>query len=185
MRTSTIEEPKKEKKLKRKMLLLIIFFNILHTSSADVIDVVCKSTQDYKLCTESLRSNPRSANEDAKGLADIMLRLALYKTTHEIAYIRRMVIEKNSENDPSNSNQCLQVCYKNYNFILRNFILNAIKYLNLNKYQDATFAIGLSGRNVSSCAYACVKSPSFNLINRSNEYAYFVQVVGDVIDFLH
>lgn len=165
-------------------MLLLVFFNLLHQSSSNVIDVVCKSTADYKLCTESFRSNPRSANANAKGLARIMLHLLLYKITHNIVYIRRQMIEKKFEMIYPISNQCLQVCYKNYNFILHHFILNAIKYLDLNKYHDATFAIGLSGRNVSTCADGCVKYPSFNLTKRSNDYAYFVQVVGDVIDFL-
>ncbi|XP_060195221.1 uncharacterized protein LOC132624460 [Lycium barbarum] len=162
-----------------KIMLLIIFFHVQHTS-ADLVDVVCKTTQNYKLCAESLRSDPRSLNADAKGLALIMIQLALYKTTRNIVYIERQMIELNKLDDLT-SQQCLQVCYKKYNFIVNYFILNAIKDLYLNRYRDATFAIALSGRNISSCADTCVNSPFFNLANRSNEYAYFVQVVADKV----
>ncbi|KAK4361415.1 hypothetical protein RND71_020367 [Anisodus tanguticus] len=164
-------------------IILPIFLHILHTS-ADLVDVVCKTTQDYKLCVESLRSNPHSSNADAKGLALIMIQLALYKTVHNIVYIKRQMIEPKLEVEDSTSQQCLQVCKEKYNFIMNHLILNAIKDLDSSKYHDAIFAIALSGRNVSSCADACVNCPSYNLTHRSNDYANFVQVVVDVIDFL-
>lgn len=166
-------------------ILLLIFFYLLNNSSANVIDSVCKATQDYKLCNESLESNPNSANEDAKGLARIMLYMALHKTTHIIVYVKRMIIENKFPDYRSVCEDCLEACDKNYNFILHHFVLNAIKYFEVEMYHDATFAIGLSGLNVSTCADACVNCNAFNLTNRSNEYAYFVLVVGDVIDYLY
>ncbi|KAJ8549253.1 hypothetical protein K7X08_032960 [Anisodus acutangulus] len=154
-------------------IILPIFLHIIHTS-ADLVDVVCKTTQDYKLCVESLRSNPHSSNADAKDLALIMIQLALYKTVHNIVYIKRQMIEPKLEVEDSTSQQCLQVCKEKYNFIMNHLILNAIKDLDSSKYHDAIFAIALSGRNVSSCADACVNCPSYNLTHRSNDYANFV-----------
>ncbi|OIT30945.1 hypothetical protein A4A49_58240, partial [Nicotiana attenuata] len=162
-------------------VIFLIFFCFLHTS-ADDIDVVCKTTEDYDLCANSLRSDPSSSTADAKGMALIMIQLALYKATHNIVFIKQQMIMQ--PQDPS-SQQCLQVCYQEYNFIINYFILDCIQDMSLNRYHDASFAIALSGLNVSSCTDACVNCPSFNLTGRSKEYAYFVQVVADVIDFLY
>lgn len=56
--------------------LLVNFFisvSLVSHSFGDLIENVCQKFNDYKLCVESLGTDPKSSSADQKGLTHIML----------------------------------------------------------------------------------------------------------------
>uniref|UniRef100_M1DDW9 Invertase inhibitor n=1 Tax=Solanum tuberosum TaxID=4113 RepID=M1DDW9_SOLTU len=125
-----------------KMLIVIFFVSLFFVarSYGDLIDDVCKKSDDYKLCVNSLRADPRSSSADKKGLAHIMLQLSLAKAN--VIYNQTLILLKK----PMESilKQCIQICRDNYVLAVLD-ISNAIKYLDENDLDmaksEATIAI--------------------------------------------
>ncbi|KAG5587891.1 hypothetical protein H5410_048325 [Solanum commersonii] len=159
----------------------LILFILLQYTSADLVSIVCAQTRNNTLCSQTLyNSSEYSNNTDAKGLAYIMIGAALDRAAHNLVYLKGLISNQTSTK-PNNSNQCLQVCYKDYSLVVKAIIPNANQSLSAGTTFVAAVAILYSADKILDCQDEdCVKMSSI-LNDKCNEYADFAQLVADVL----
>lgn len=158
--------------------IFLIFFLFLQHTCADLVTDVCKQTRINDLCKKTLyNSSEYSDNIDAKGLARIMIEAAQTRATDNLFYVKKLMNNQSSD-DP---NQCIQVCYKDYNLVVKAFIPNALQSLSTGSKFDAAVAILLSADQILSCQDENCLKISSDLNDKCNEYADFAQLVADVL----
>ncbi|KAI7983453.1 hypothetical protein LOK49_LG15G00081 [Camellia lanceoleosa] len=101
------------------------------------------------------RSDSRSVTADVKGLARIMLEVALAKATDTLKQVKNL-LSKTSE---PVLKECLTICASQYESVVEDSILNAIKNVGLDNdeaiaYEDITIS------NASTCEDTFVEEPN-------------------------
>ncbi|XP_058096169.1 putative invertase inhibitor [Magnolia sinica] len=91
------------------ILLLLLFFLFVYCNTSTY-----KSTIDYEFCIHILDSDPRTANADLVGLANISLDLALRNATDTHGYISHLL---ENATEPS-MKKWLNICLEKYDHAL-------------------------------------------------------------------
>ncbi|KAG5582458.1 hypothetical protein H5410_053085 [Solanum commersonii] len=95
-----------------KTLIVIFFISLLliTLSSGDLIEDVCRTSNNFKLCNESLRAVPKSYSADKKGLVRILLQQSITiakniynEVVHRLEQAKELVLK-----------ECLHICKENY-----------------------------------------------------------------------
>ncbi|CAN6813817.1 unnamed protein product, partial [Brassica oleracea] len=69
------------------LLLVILSSTLLSVKSNTTTKTTCKTTNYYRLCVSTLKSDPRSPTADTKGLATIMVGFGMKSATATATYI--------------------------------------------------------------------------------------------------
>ncbi|KAL7175364.1 hypothetical protein ACSBR2_029045 [Camellia fascicularis] len=97
-----------------RIVLLFVLFSLNCHSHADLIADTYKKSENPDLCNSTLRSDPRSAKADAKGLARIMLEAALTKASTTFNQVKKLL----SKTTEPVLKGCLTVCTDKYESIV-------------------------------------------------------------------
>ncbi|THG18100.1 cell wall / vacuolar inhibitor of fructosidase 1-like [Camellia sinensis] len=98
-----------------RIVLLFVLFSLNYHSRADLIADTCKKSEFPDLCNSTLRSDPRSAKADAKGLALIMLEVALTKASTTFNQVKKLL----SKTTEPVLKECLSLCAHLYESIIQ------------------------------------------------------------------
>ncbi|XP_060178240.1 pectinesterase inhibitor-like [Lycium barbarum] len=129
--------------------LIVIFFislSLITFSSGDLIDDVCRKSRDFKVCTTSLRADPKSSSADEKGLIRILLQQCLAKATS----IYNEIVNLLKETKEPVLKECLQICKDNYDGSNEDLI-DSIKYFDASDY----FSLKISAAGATNGAVTC------------------------------
>ncbi|KAH6769459.1 cell wall / vacuolar inhibitor of fructosidase 2 [Perilla frutescens var. frutescens] len=96
------------------LLLFTLLLSFYPISSADLIKQTCKATKYYDLCVSSLKSDSTSPKADTKGLAVIMVRVAVANATSTISYLSSQMLSVVA-NDTS-MKRAMKECGEKYGF---------------------------------------------------------------------
>ncbi|KAK6803071.1 hypothetical protein RDI58_000855 [Solanum bulbocastanum] len=102
--------------LKALIVLFMLFLSLITYSSGDLIEDVCRTSRNFKVCIDALRSDPKSSSADKKGLVRILLQQYLRKTKS----IYNEIVSLLEQAKESVLIQCLQVCKENYDLSIDN-----------------------------------------------------------------
>ncbi|KAL7263834.1 hypothetical protein ACSBR1_001899 [Camellia fascicularis] len=97
-----------------RIVLLFVLLSLNYHSHADLIADTCKKSEYPDLCNSTLRSDPRSAKADAKGLAHIMLEVALTKASTTFNQVKNLL----SKTTVPVLKRCLTICADMYDSIV-------------------------------------------------------------------
>ncbi|KAH7853453.1 hypothetical protein Vadar_002593 [Vaccinium darrowii] len=117
------------------LLFLSLLFTLNCHSHADLIGITCKKTEFTDLCISTLRSDPRSAAADVKGLARIMFDAALAKVTATLGQTKDL-LKKTSDPD---LREYLTVCAEQYERATED-IFTAIQNVGSDNFESRTYA---------------------------------------------
>ncbi|KAL6990120.1 hypothetical protein U1Q18_015868 [Sarracenia purpurea var. burkii] len=96
-----------------------------------LIQATCKRTSNYQLCISTLKSDPRSSNADAKGLAQISLEKLLAKTNTTLNFVGDLLRRTSAGSALYRS---LGTCVDQYNGAVTENLPAAVSALNSNNY---------------------------------------------------
>ncbi|KAI8005111.1 Cell wall / vacuolar inhibitor of fructosidase 1 [Camellia lanceoleosa] len=97
-----------------RIVLLFVLFSLNYRAHADLIADTCKKSEYPDLCNSTLRSDPRSAEADATGLARIVLEAALIKASTTFDQVKKLL----SKTTEPVLKKCLTACTDLYESIL-------------------------------------------------------------------
>ncbi|XP_010045344.1 putative invertase inhibitor [Eucalyptus grandis] len=115
--------------------------------AGDLIDGTCGQTLYYGLCAKSLRSDPRSASADLKGLAVIMLNVTTAEAADTLSYIKALVKRKV---DPAEAKP-LEYCAGLYSPMARLTLPLAAKALIQGRYRFADYRLAEAAMQPPTC----------------------------------
>uniref|UniRef100_M1DV11 Pectinmethylesterase inhibitor 2 n=1 Tax=Solanum tuberosum TaxID=4113 RepID=M1DV11_SOLTU len=88
----------------------MLFLCLVTYSSGDLIEDVCRTSNNFKVCTIALRTDPKSSSADKKGLVHILLQQCLSKAKR----IYNEVVSLLEQAKEHVLIQCLHICKENY-----------------------------------------------------------------------
>ncbi|XP_060178243.1 pectinesterase inhibitor-like [Lycium barbarum] len=65
--------------MKTLIVIFFIFLSLVTFSSGDLIDDVCRTSANFKVCVSALRADPKSSSADKRGLVRILIQQCLTK----------------------------------------------------------------------------------------------------------
>ncbi|XP_051127305.1 cell wall / vacuolar inhibitor of fructosidase 2 [Andrographis paniculata] len=172
----------------------LVFFTILCASSfiavlstdeaSNLIQKTCENTQHYDLCVSSLELDSSSAKSDAKGLALIMINIAIANATETNSYIASQI--KNITNNTA-MDRAMRVCNDKYAFA-NNALRNSIVNLDNEEYDYAYMHVMAAGDYPSGCRSAFRRCPGLvyptNMAVREEALKHICDVVLGIVDSL-
>ncbi|GAA0187311.1 hypothetical protein LIER_34599 [Lithospermum erythrorhizon] len=168
---------------------LFLFLSILTISSAhgdtDLISKTCKSTKYYDLCVSSLKANSTSFKEDPKGLAMIMVRVAMTNATSTNSYLFSQATS--STNNVTSMKKILKECANKYGFA-KEALQSSLQDLADEVYDYAYMHVMAAADYPNSCHNAFKRFhglayPS-ELARREEGFKHICDVVLGIIDTL-
>ncbi|XP_049387847.1 cell wall / vacuolar inhibitor of fructosidase 2-like [Solanum stenotomum] len=135
--------------LKALTVIFMLFFSFVTFSSGDLIEDVCRTSSDFKVCINALRADPKSSSADKKGLVRILLQQCLTKAKNIYNEVANL-LEQAKEHVLI---QCLQICKENYDSAI-DVATTAIKDFDANDFFGAKITVSA----VVSCADTCEES---------------------------
>ncbi|XP_059295375.1 cell wall / vacuolar inhibitor of fructosidase 2-like [Lycium ferocissimum] len=162
--------------------LTVIFFmslSLITFSSGDLIDDICRKSSDFKVCTDSLRTDPKSSSADEKGLVRILLQQCLAKATsiyNEIVFLLKETKEPVLK-------QCLEVCKDNYDGA-KDDVAATIKSFDANDFTEAISHASAVESGPIDCEESFTEPPvrKSPTKQKSNDLINFVGLTAGLID---
>ncbi|XP_075106833.1 pectinesterase inhibitor-like [Nicotiana tabacum] len=166
-----------------KILLVILFISLsfANPSLGDLIEDVCRNSNNYKFCVKALRADPKSSSAVQKGLTRIMLQLSLAKAKN----IYNEVLILLNQTEEAVLKQRLQICKDNYDGAV-DHITSSIEYLDANDFfSAASFATDVVDDS-SSCEESFTEPPirKSSLKPKSDEFLHFAVITVTLIHLL-
>ncbi|KAK2982820.1 hypothetical protein RJ640_021310 [Escallonia rubra] len=135
----------------------------------------------HDLCVSSLKSNPKSAGADVKGLARIILELFLDAAKDNRVQVKKLL---RGATDPA-IQQCLDVCSDEYASAINVWIPLAFKYLELNSIPDAITEVSNASGDAETCeeSFGELSRPS-PLTANNNNVLHLGKIAEDIMSTL-
>ncbi|XP_021857494.1 cell wall / vacuolar inhibitor of fructosidase 2 [Spinacia oleracea] len=177
------------------LLVLLIFINSkiqVIQGDDEFIKKTCNNTQYSDLCISSLKSYPLSSNSDLKGLAIIMVNVAMVNASETYAYLssQLQVISSNisSNNRDTNMKKVYQLCASLYSYA--NESLNStLQDLSLEDYDYATIEVMGASDYSNSCHNAFNRYHGMDypmvLKVREDGFKHICAVILGIVDQLY
>ncbi|XP_028053959.1 pectinesterase inhibitor-like [Camellia sinensis] len=121
-----------------RIVLLFVLFSLNYHSHVDLIADTCKKSENPDLCNSTLRSDPRSAKADAKGLARIMIEAALTKASTTFNQVKKLL----SKTTEPVLKGCLTIC-TDYLLVYNLLTWDKQKSLQLRKAEESNWNLTL------------------------------------------
>ncbi|KAG5582474.1 hypothetical protein H5410_053101 [Solanum commersonii] len=115
----------------------------------NLIEDVCRTSSDFKVCINALRADPKSFSADKKGLVRILLQQCLTKAKNIYNEVANL-LEQAKEHVLI---QCLQICKENYDSAI-DVATTAIKDFDANDF----FGAKITASAIVNCADTCEES---------------------------
>ncbi|KAG9129297.1 hypothetical protein Leryth_015681 [Lithospermum erythrorhizon] len=166
---------------------LFAFLFILSISSVrgdnDTISKTCKNTKYYDLCVSSLTSNSTSLNEDPKGLAMIMVRVAITNATSTNSYLSSQATSSTSNG--SSMKKILKECANKYGYA-NEALKSSLQDLASEVYDYAYMHVMAAADYPNACHNAFKGGLAYpsELANREEGFKHICDVVLGIIDNL-
>ena len=149
----------------------------VNKKAGDLVEEVCKTTVDPRLCITTLRSNPRSSSADVKGLGHIMLEATLAKSLDNFAQVNTLL---RKPTDPV-TKHCLESCSFQYDLLIDD-VKQSIHNFESNDYFDASIQVAVADDGAETCesGFSELKRHS-PLTERNKILEYLSRICVDII----
>ncbi|KAI8004665.1 Pectinesterase inhibitor [Camellia lanceoleosa] len=161
-----------------RIVLLFVLLSLNYHSHADLIADTCKKSEYPDLCNSTLRSDPRSAKADAKGLTRIMLEVALTKASTTFNQVKNLL----SKTTEPVLKRCLAICADMYDSIVEE-IPKAIQNVGLDN-NEANHQADLALTDVDTCESIFSEEPNKRkspLTANNNAVRHLVAIAEDIL----
>ncbi|KAL1337531.1 hypothetical protein HN51_032226 [Arachis hypogaea] len=173
-----------------KMLLLFLFFVAqeqykLVKGDTSLIKRTCKNTKYYNLCFSSLKSDPSSPTADSKGLAVIMVGIAMTNATSTSSYLSSKLLSPKTNS--TTLKMVLKECADKYSYA-GDALQDSVQELSDENYDYAYMHISAAKDYPNACHNAFRRYPdlvySRDLARREEGLKHICDVAMAIIDNL-
>ncbi|MED6144009.1 hypothetical protein PIB30_011513 [Stylosanthes scabra] len=172
-----------------KILLLFLFFlahnNNLVKGDTTLIKRTCKNTKYYNLCFSSLKSDPSSPTADSKGLAVIMVGIAMTNATSTSSYLSSKLLSPKTNS--TTLKMVLKECADKYSYA-GDALQDSVQELADENYDYAYMHITAAKDYPNACHNAFKRYPSLvyppDLARREEGLKHICDVAMAIIDNL-
>ncbi|KAK4440312.1 hypothetical protein Salat_0366100 [Sesamum alatum] len=169
------------------ILVTIVFMSMTPTSTCNKltdteIKHLCSKTSNVGGCYKLLKSDPRTANVDARGLAKVSVDLASNKANKTHSLLNSFV---NATHD-SRLKNIYKLCSSNYNDAIRD--LKAIKnYLHSGAYKNIPSQVKDASEEIKQCkkVYGGANSDRAHIKKKNQEFELLISIVEVTSDNLN
>ncbi|KAK4421961.1 hypothetical protein Salat_2146800 [Sesamum alatum] len=169
------------------ILVSIVLMSVTPTSTGHKltdteIKHLCSKTNNVGGCYKLLKSDPRTTNVDARGLAEVSVDLASNKANKTHSLLNSSV---NATHD-SRLKNIYKLCSSNYNDAIRD--LKAIKnYLHLGTYKNIPSQVKDADEEIKQCkkVYGGATSDRSHIKKKNQEFELLISIVKVTSDNLN
>ncbi|XP_049387848.1 cell wall / vacuolar inhibitor of fructosidase 1-like [Solanum stenotomum] len=154
------------------------FMNFIGLTMRDLIEDVCRTSSDFKVCIDALRADPKSSSADKKGLVHILLQQCLAKAKS----IYNEIVSLLEQAKEHVLIQCLQVCKENYDSSIDD-AETAIKDFDANDFPGAMSAVSDVVSAPDTCEETFNESVKISPIkSKDDDFMNFINLTASLIN---
>ncbi|KAL0442360.1 UNVERIFIED_CONTAM: hypothetical protein Slati_1958700 [Sesamum latifolium] len=145
-----------------------------HKLTDTEIKHLCSKTSNLGGCYKLLKSDPRTANVDARGLAEVSIDLASNKANKTYSLINSFI---NTTHDSQLKN-IYKLCSSNYNDVIRDF--KAIKnYLHAGSYKNIPVQVKDASEEIKQCkkVFGGATNDRAHIKKKNQELEFLINIV--------
>ncbi|KAK4724769.1 hypothetical protein R3W88_027548 [Solanum pinnatisectum] len=159
-------------------VIFMLFFSLVTLSSGDLIEDVCRTSSDFKVCIDALRKDPKSSSADKKGLVHILLQQCLTKAKS----IYNEIVSLLEQAKEHVLVQCLQVCKENYDSSIDD-AETAIKDFDANDFPGVMSVVSGVASAPDTCEETFNESVKISPIkSKDDDFTNFINLTASLIN---